>query len=276
MYTIAIIDDEKWIRKLIKKLLPTEQFPITIIGEAEDGQEGLELLRKCRPHIVITDIRMPLLSGLDLIQSIQNTLPQSEIIIISGYDNFEYAQKAIKLGVMDFLMKPVEEAELHKAVGNAVRKLDIRNKQALEKSNLQRKVKRLTTDFVQLDSGDFSDIKNKKVRQALQYIREHFSEPISLTSVCDAVVINQSYFSEIFKKEMGIGFNHYLQNLRIEQAATLLLERPDLAVNDIAGITGFQDPNYFCRVFKKHFDVTAQEYRDDKQQGAEHGRDNCI
>ena len=271
MYTIAIIDDEKWIRKLIKKLLPTEQFPITIIGEAEDGQEGLDLLRKCRPHMVITDIRMPLLSGLDLIQSIQNTLPQSEIIIISGYDNFEYAQKAIKLGVMDFLMKPVEEAELHKAVGIAVRKLNIRNQQALEKSNLQRKVKRLTTDFVQLESGDFSDIKNEKVRQALQYIHEHFSEPISLTSVCDAVVINQSYFSEIFKKEMGIGFNHYLQNLRIDQAATLLRERPDLPVSDIAGITGFQDPNYFCRVFKKHFDVTAQEYRDDNQQGVYHG-----
>lgn len=266
MFTIAIIDDEKWIRKLIRKLMPADQFPIKTIGEAEDGEEGLELLRRCRPDIVITDIRMPMLSGLDLIQTIQTALPQSEIIIISGYDNFEYAQKAIKLGVIDFLMKPIEEAELHKAIGNAVRKLNMRNQQALEKHNLQRKVKRLSADFVQLDCGDFSEIRNDKVRQALQHIHEHFSEPISLTSVCDTVVINQSYFSEQFKKEMGIGFNHYLQNLRIERAATLLRQRPDLTVGDIAGITGFQDPNYFCRVFKKHMQVTPQEYRDKNKQ----------
>ena len=269
MFTIAIIDDEKWIRKLIIKLMPTKQFPIKIIGEAEDGEEGLELLKKFRPNIVITDIRMPLLSGLDLIQRIKTTLPRAEIIIISGYDNFEYAQKAIKLGVMDFLLKPLEETELHKAIGNAVRNLDKRNQQNLEKNNLQRKVKRLATDFVQLDPGDFSEIKNEKIRQALKYIHEHFSEPISLTTVSDTVVINQAYFSEIFKKEMGIGFNQYLQNLRIEQAAALLRERPDLAVSDIAHICGFQDPNYFCRVFKKHLNMTAQEYRDTQQPGAE-------
>lgn len=269
MFNVAIIDDEKWIRKLIIKLMPTGQFPIRIVGEAEDGEEGLELLKRYRPHIVITDIRMPVLSGLDLIQKIKTTLPRSEVIIVSGYDNFEYAQKAVKLGVMDFLLKPLEKAELHKAIGNAVGNLDKRNQQALEKNNLQRQVKRLSTDFVQLNPGDFSEIKNDKVRQALKYIHERFSEPISLTSVCDTVVINQSYFSEIFKQEMGIGFNQYLQNLRIEQSAILLRERPDLAVIDIAHISGFQDPNYFCRVFKKHLNLTAQQYRENHQRGAE-------
>jgi len=271
MFTITIIDDEKWIRKLIIKLMPTKQFPIKIIGEAEDGEEGLELLKNYRPHIVITDIRMPLLSGLDLIQKIKIILPRSEVIIISGYDNFEYAHKAIKLGVTDFLLKPLEEAELHRAIGNAVGNLNKRNQQTLEKNNLKRKVKRLAADFVQLDSDDFPGIKNEKIRQALKYIHEHFSEAISLTSVCDVVVINQAYFSELFKKEMGIGFNQYLQNLRIEQAAGLLRERQDLTISDIAHITGFQDANYFSRVFKKHTRVTAQQYRENKQRGAEHG-----
>ena len=133
MFKVAIIDDEKWIRKLIIKLLPTGQFPLTIIGEAEDGEEGLELLQKFRPHIVITDIRMPLLSGLDLIQKIKTTLPRAEIIIVSGYDNFEYAHQAIKLGVMDFLLKPVEQTELHKAIGNAVQNLNARKQHSHEK-----------------------------------------------------------------------------------------------------------------------------------------------
>ena len=269
MCNVVIIDDEKWIRKLIIKLMPTKQFSIKIIGEAEDGEEGVELLKKYRPHIVITDIRMPFLSGLDLIQKIKTTLPRSEIIIVSGYDNFEYAQKAIKLGVTDFLLKPLEEAELHKAVAKAVGNLNKRNQRDNEKNNLQRKVKRLTADYVQLDSGDFTEIKNDKIRKALKYIHEHFSEPISLTSVCDEVVINCAYFSEIFKKEMGIGFNQYLQDLRIEQAAHLLREQQDLAISDIAHITGFQDPNYFSRVFKKHIHVTPQEYREQRQQGAE-------
>lgn len=270
MFSIAIIDDERWIRKLIIKLMPTKEFPVRIIGEAEDGEEGLELLKKCRPHIVITDIRMPILSGLDLIQKIKTVLPRSEIIIVSGYDNFEYAQKAVKLGVTDFLLKPLEEAELRRALGNAVENLNKRNQQTIEKNNLQRKVNRLAADYVQLECDDFSEIKNDKIRHALKYIHDHFSEPISLTTVCDAVVINQAYFSEIFKEEMGIGFNHYLQNLRIEQAALLLRERQDLNVSDIAHITGFPDPNYFCRVFKKHLQVTAQQYRE-KQQGAENG-----
>ena len=262
MYKVAIIDDEKWIRKLIIKLLPTGQFPITVIGEAEDGEEGLELLQKYRPHIVITDIRMPLLSGLELIEKIKTALPRAEVIIVSGYDNFEYAHQAIKLGVMDFLLKPVEQTELHKAIGNAVGNLNARTQRSHEKNNLQRQVNRLAADFVQLEPDDFSEIKNEKIRQALKHIHAHFSEPISLTSVCDTVVINQAYFSEIFKKEMGIGFNQYLQNLRIEQAAALLRERPDLAISDIARISGFQDPNYFCRVFKKHLNMTAQQYRE--------------
>lgn len=261
MYSIVIIDDEKWIRKLIIKLLPVDQYPIHIAGEAEDGEEGLKILQALRPQIVLTDIRMPLLSGLKLIQNIKIILPQSEVIIISGYDNFEYAHKAVRLGVLDFILKPIEETELYRAIGKAVKNLDEKNRLFQERSNLQHKVKRLTTNFLEIEPREFSNVQNGKIRKALKYIHEHFSEPISLNDICDNIVMNCSYFSETFKNEMGIGFNHYLQQLRLDQAIILLQEQTDLSIADIANVTGFQDANYFSRVFKKHFKCTAQEYR---------------
>jgi two-component system, response regulator YesN len=264
MYDIVIIDDEKWIRALITKLLPYDEFPIQVIGEAEDGREGLEILKWKRPDIILTDIRMPLLSGLDLIKEIKEILPKSQIIIISGFDNFEYAQKALKLGVLDFLLKPVEEEDLKKAIGKAVAKLQKQASIRNEASLLEKKVKRLSSDYIPLDSDEFTDVDNIKIKKALKYIHENYNNQISLNEVCDNIVMNISYFSEVFKKEIGSGFNQYLTDLRFRKAKELLLTQTELTIGDIAMIVGFQDPNYFSRLFRKKFNCTAQEYRSGK------------
>jgi len=261
MLDIVILDDEEWIRKLIRKLLPYDSFPIRVSGEAENGIEGLELIKKNRPQIILTDIRMPMLSGLELIIEIKKIIPNSEIIIISGYDDFDYARKAIKFGVLDYILKPVEQPELERAVNNAITIIDKKKKIMNEKSLLERKVKRLTAEYFELNHEEFAHINNEKIRKSLKYIHENYNKPISLNDLCDVVLMNISYFSELFKNEVGIGFNQYIISLRFNKAKKLLIEQKDLTIGDIAQIVGFQDANYFSRLFRKKYNCTAQEYR---------------
>ncbi|MBN2657639.1 MAG: response regulator [Spirochaetales bacterium] len=261
MFDVAIIDDEKWIRELIRKLLPLERYSLQVTGEAEDGREGLDLVKRTRPDIILTDIRMPVLSGLELIENIRILLPKAEIIIISGFDNFEYAQKAIKSGVSDFLLKPVEKEELEKAIGKAIERLRKRRMEQEGTAVLERQVKRLTTEYPMPSEEEFPLIENEKIRAALKYIHENFSRPLSLNEMCDVLVLNVSYFSELFKKEVGKGFNRYLNELRFAKAEDLLLNHRELAIGDIARIIGFQDANYFSRIFRKTYKCTAQEFR---------------
>lgn len=261
MYSIVVIDDERWIRKLIVKLLPKDSFPIEVVGEAEDGEAGAALVRRLKPHIVITDIRMPVLSGLELIERLKEIDSRSEIIIVSGYDNFEYARKAIQFGVRDYLLKPVEEAELRKAIGRAIKNIDTGRRSSGEKASMERIIKKLTTEPAKPGEGDFGSVRSDKIRAALAYIHGHFTEQICLDSICDHVLINPSYFSELFKKEVGRGFNQYLVGLRLERAKELLAGNPDLSIAEIARMLGFLDPNYFSRLFRKQVGRTAQEYR---------------
>lgn len=261
MIKIVIIDDEKWIRKLVIKLLPHNKFSMKICGEAEDGIEGLKLIKDCKPDIIITDIRMPLLSGLELIKRVNKEHPSSQIIVISGYDNFDYAQKAIKYGVVDFILKPIEQHELENAIRNAVKRQRKDGTLKMVK-HLESRIKRLTNNAIVLSNNDFPEITNPKIRQSLKYIQEHYQDAISLNSVCDAVLLNSSYFSDLFKKEVGKGFNQYLIDTRFAEAKRLLVEKKELSIGDISTIVGFQDSNYFSRLFKKSFNNTPAKFRE--------------
>lgn len=261
MYSIVIIDDEQWIRKLIIKLLPVRTLPIAVVGEAEDGEAGAALVRRAKPDIVITDIRMPILSGLDLIEGLREAGAESEIIIISGYDNFDYAKRAIQFGVREYLLKPVEEAELRAAVEHAIRSITARNRKVDEKNSMERIIKKLTTDPFKTEEGEFPQVRNERIRAALKYIHAHFTEQISLASISDHALINPSYFSELFKKEMGLGFNQYLIGLRLQRAKELLTDNPGLSIHEISRMLGFQDANYFSRLFRKRVGCSAQEFR---------------
>ncbi|MBN2617978.1 MAG: response regulator [Spirochaetales bacterium] len=261
MIKLVIIDDEKWIRKLIIKILPFNKFPIKVVGEAEDGVEGLELVTNLNPDIILTDIRMPLLSGLELIKEISSKSPDSQIIVISGYDNFDYAHKAIKYGVIDFLLKPIEELELEGAISKAIKNL--RKKDKLNETKLlEKKVKRLSNIAIDIEHFEYPDTSySDKIKKSIVYIYENFREPISLNHVSDAVLMNSSYFSELFKKEVGMGFNQFLINIRFNEAKKLLKDNTDLTIGDISSIVGFQDSNYFSRLFKKKFNCTPIEFR---------------
>lgn len=123
MYKVLIADDEAWIRERIVKTIDWSKIGAEVIGEASDGKEALEKVERLVPDIVITDIRMPCISGLEFIKKLKQRGLNTEIIIISGYTDFEYAQKAVKFGVRDYLLKPVDDEELLKVVGKSIENL---------------------------------------------------------------------------------------------------------------------------------------------------------
>lgn len=126
-YRAVIIDDEAWTREVIRSLGSWDTLNIEIVGEASDGDFGIELIRQLKPEIVITDINMPKMNGLQLISLMRNSGSEAKIIIISGHDDFEYIHSALKLGVSDYLLKPIKPDELNKQLALCVSLLDEEN-----------------------------------------------------------------------------------------------------------------------------------------------------
>jgi len=120
---VLVVDDEKEIRKGLVTQLPWSEWGVQDIMDADDGDTALELAKRCRPDLVVTDIRMPRMSGLQFIEGLRREQFDGSVIVISGYDDFHYAKEAFKLGVSDYLLKPVSKDELAKAVAVSVQRM---------------------------------------------------------------------------------------------------------------------------------------------------------
>jgi two-component system response regulator YesN len=158
-YKILLVDDETAVREGIRSRTPWETFGFSVVGEAGNGIEALELIEEFHPDVVITDIRMPYLDGMELIKKIRESYPPITIIILSGYDEFTYAQQAIRYDVSEYVLKPVSVEDICKL--------------------LQRTAKRLDEDIIRMQDRDRLE---KAYKQALPLIREKFLVSL-LTSV---------------------------------------------------------------------------------------------
>lgn len=121
MLKVLIIDDEPWSRQVVKSLGAWEEHGMQVIGEAEDGIEGLELVEKLHPGLVITDMRMPGLDGVELLERLKHQYPEVQIIVMSGYDDFVYLKQAIRSKAVEYLLKPVDRAELNNVLSECAK-----------------------------------------------------------------------------------------------------------------------------------------------------------
>jgi two-component system, response regulator YesN len=112
-YRVVIIDDEPWTREVLRSLGEWERLGLTVVGEAADGESGLALIRLLRPDIVLTDIKMPLMSGIELVEALRREDARARVIMVSGYDDFSYVRSAMRMDATDYLLKPVKATELN-------------------------------------------------------------------------------------------------------------------------------------------------------------------
>lgn len=250
MYTILLAEDEVKIREGLKTILEDIIGGFQVVGEAANGKEAQRFLETQVPDVLITDIRMPEMQGLDLIHRIREVYPEIFIIIISGYSDFTYARSAIKYGVSDYLLKPVDRVELTLAMEKIKRELDLRKHQIKHGMTVNKETDNKETEkFI--------------IRKVKEIVIRRLEQDISLQYVAEQVHMNHRYLSVLFKSETGQNFSDYVTELRIEKAKVLLKDT-HLNIENVAECCGYLNAKYFMSVFKQSTGKTPTSFRNDE------------
>ena len=242
---MVLIDDEKIIVDGLTRVIKWEDYNCEVVGAAYDAAGGAALIRRLKPHIVFTDIKMPDQDGLTMLAGLKSEFPEMQIAVLTGYRDFNYAQEAIKLGVTRFLLKPSKMDELHEALSAMKERLDKLPPDAAAGED---------EPCLDRHAGSFI------VNQAMAYIEEHYAQKLTLQEVADKCYVSQWHLSKLINKYTGNTFYELLNNVRIEKAKALLND-PKLKIGDIVDMVGYSDAAHFSRVFKRIVGVSANEYR---------------
>ena len=251
MKTILIVDDEPRTRRGIQKTLDAWSAGRHRIESAASGVEALEWLKSNPVHILITDVRMPEVDGLQMLETLSARGRLPVVIVISGYADFEYAKKSLQLGVFEYILKPLDKSLLIDAVQRALELDSGRDRiDAMEKL-IDPKLLEVDRDEARYGAA---------IKDAISYIRAHLHEAISMKQVADSLHLNASYFSVLFKEQTGVTFSDYVTLRRLQKAKELLVTT-GLPIWEIAEKVGYQTAKYFIKVFKENEGASPSQYR---------------
>ena len=244
MYKLIIADDELSIRIGLSEL-NWDIFGIELAAAFSNGQEAYDYIINNEADIVLTDIKMPVMDGLELAEKINALKSGIIVIMLTGFDDFEYIKHCLKNNVFDYLLKPLSGTEWYSTFERAVNELKQRKPQ----------------NSPEPTAGS----KNHIVQAALSYTREHYAEHITLTTVAESIHTNPSYLSRILNEELNMGFTDLITKYRME-AAKELLKNPLYKINDITQMLGYKNPRYFTRLFKEYSGFTPFSYRSENHE----------
>lgn len=252
MYKVLLVEDEERIRKGLRAVFPWEKYGCVVAGEAENGQEGIERIRELRPDIVLTDISMPIVSGLDMVaQTIEEY--HYAAIVLTVYSDFEYARSSLKLGAVDYLTKPLRNSELAEALGRAGVYLE-------NQKRLMRRPSNSMADLKAQVLAPSMEVSSERVRKILRYIEKHYRKKIRVGDMAGELHTSAGYLNQLLKEETGYTFNDYLNRFRILKSMDLL-EDDQQKIYQIADAVGIGDYKYFVSVFEKYTGMTPTNYR---------------
>lgn len=251
MYSVLIVDDESLVRRGIKAFVSFKDLHITDVYEACNGKEALEIFTQYKPQLVLADINMPKMNGLDLAKIIKQSDPGVKVALITGYDYFDYAVAALKSGVDDYVLKPVSRKDITELLQKMIEKI--------EAEAASKEVKAVGANIKStMDSDDSNEFSYKE--QIKVILDENMTSPVfSLSVLADEMGLSSGYLSGLFKKLFGATFQDYLIMQRMERGKLLLLTT-NLKNYEIAEKIGFEDPNYFSTRFKKEYGQTPSQY----------------
>ncbi len=227
----------------LTSLIDWSSYGCEIIGLAHNGKTGFETAMYSMPHLIVTDIRMPLMDGLEMITKLRENKHPARFIILSGFSEFEYARRAMQLGINHYVLKPVEEAELKTSVAE-IAGLVLSSYRGPEES------------VAELPKSAPTEL----IDQINAYIENHFAESITLLSLSEQFYLNPNYLSQLFKKKNRETFSQFLTRVRMEKAKQMLTVS-DAKIHQICKETGYSDARYFRELFEKHTGQSPGEYR---------------
>jgi two-component system response regulator YesN len=255
MYQVMVVDDEPSALDELALYIRRADPEFHVSAKALGAEDALFALKITNPDLIITDIRMPLVDGLALLQQLRESGWGGLAAIVTGYDDFTYAQQAMRLSVFEYLIKPI--------FPNDIAALLRRTKQILDNERAK-KIKLRTeieAEFFSQTAGENGDCNLPAyLSQAKAYIREHYAEPLTLSKVAKQVAVNPAYLSYSFTKHCGQNFLEYVIQYRMFKAKELLLQTA-MQVQEIAHQIGYTDIAYFTRVFRRVTGLTPGNFR---------------
>lgn len=233
---ILIVDDEVLEAEIIQKLIDRKRFSYSAVYVAQNMAEAVGILKKYPVAVILCDIEMPQGSGLELTRWIREHEIEAEVIYLTGHAEFAYATEALRLGAVDYLLKPVEQEDLMRALEKAARRIP--------------------------DFRGYTETLNaeKIVEKAKIYIKENSHREISRAEVAEQFFIHPDYLSHIFKEWAGITFQDYVIKTRMDKAKKMLIYT-DTSISNIAASTGYSNTAYFAKHFKRETGMTPKQYR---------------
>ncbi len=246
MLKIVVVEDEELVRRGIVLAVDWAALGCVVVGEAANGEDGIREMERFHPDIIITDIKMPRMDGIEMVRLLRERGNMAHVIILTAYGSFSYAQSAIKLGAVDYLLKPFHDGDLEQAIQKIV---GLKSGEALsyEPVNCIRSVSETA--------------KSKYVMQAINFIAQNYGDPeISAGHIADSLNISSSHLNHIFKKETAYTVSSYITNYRIHAAMQMLRDCRN-RVYEVTEKVGYRDLAYFSSTFKKAVGMSPSEYQ---------------
>ena len=242
--TLLIIDDEKPVHAAIIALGKWRDLKVQTPFSAYNGKDGLSCMRELHPDLVFLDMNMPIMNGISFLKIASEEFPDAKFIVVSGYDDFNYAHAAIKGGAIEYLLKPIAEEELNHAIAMAVEGLQLSNREH---------------DTLLSETQEISPI--EIIDDIKDYVTKNYCDDITVSMFSEKYFVSKEYLSKLFKKKHGCGIYEYALNLRMSRAKELLLDQ-NMQIQQIAERLGYSNSNYFSKAFKNYYQLSPSEFRE--------------
>ena len=244
-YRFIVVDDEEISRKGLATLVDWHSLGFEVVATFEDGREAISFLDAQKVDVVLSDIKMIDVDGIGIARHVAEHHPQTHVVLISAYRDFEYARQAIECRVDHYLLKPFRLAEVTEVFQRIRSDLDSRGEDATGRG-----------------TGEWGSGDRGPVDKAIAYMRDHLSEPVSLDSVARHACLSPVYLSRLFRQKTGETYSSHLARLRVERASQLLRDRR-IKVYEVCERVGYTDVRHFYKTFRRFLGVTPTEYRKD-------------
>lgn len=247
MYKVVIVDDEYWGLQGVINSFPWEDYSFEICYSTTNSLEAYETVKKENIDVVFADIRMPVMTGIELCARLAEEGYHPLFVFVSGYNEYEYIRNAIINSAFDYCLKPIDEDDARNVLVRLKKKLDDQNR-------------------LQPKNNNFHEYKidNTSFKSMIDYINENYTKPLKLNDLAKKFYINPNYCCLLFKKYINMSFSDYVNELRIEKAIEIMGDEPEMSAETISELVGYSNYSHFCKRFKKKCGISPNKFRQGK------------
>lgn len=247
MYRVMLVEDDRALRYVYSKMTVWSKYGFFIAGEVSNGLQAVEFVKENPVDVIFTDIRMPFLNGIETMKAIKERYPKILFVFVSSYNEFEYAREGLRMGAVDYVVKPMGEKDLE-SVLERLRSLlsEQENEDSLE----------IFKTIVEKEANWEDPVLQKMCR----YLIDHVEQNLTLEEVAGELDLNKDYLGKVLKMRTGMNFRNLYNSFKMEYAKPLI-KSGQYKVYEISELLGYTSADYFTQLFKNSTGMTPAEYK---------------